>query len=132
MGNGSRTGAVTTHGIMGSRSAWRLILAVLVVAQFVVLYAPSTGGPSTDLPLDKVVHFLIFGVVAFAGVVARVPTGWLVGLLVVQAVGSELIQHWWLSERGGDPADAVADLLGVAAGVLLGRRVLTAQMRPGT
>jgi uncharacterized membrane protein AbrB (regulator of aidB expression) len=96
------------------------VLAVAVVVNVLVLYWPrhvSQGG----IPyIDKVVHVTIFAVVAIAGMRARVPLAWLIGLLVAQAVGSELIQHWFLVNRTGDPADVAADLVGVALGVLIG------------
>jgi hypothetical protein len=49
----------------------------------------------------------------------------LVGLLVVHAVSSELIQHWLLANRSGDPADVAADLVGIAVGLLIGLRLVS-------
>jgi hypothetical protein len=45
-----------------------------------------------------------------------VPARWLLGALVANAVVSELVQHWLLPQRDGDPFDALADLAGVALG----------------
>ena len=54
------------------------------------------------------------------------PRRWaLVGLLALHAPVSELVQHFLLPNRSGDPWDAVADLGGVVLGVTLavvGRR----------
>jgi hypothetical protein len=91
-----------------------------VVAQCVLLYLPGAHGPSTGLPLDKVVHFTVFALVAALGIWARIPVTWLVIGLVGQAVVSELVQQYLLADRGGEVGDVVADLLGVAAGVLAG------------
>ena len=42
-------------------------------------------------------------------------------MLAAHAVVSELVQHWLLPHRSGDAADVLADLAGVALGVLAGR-----------
>ena len=102
------------------REAWaRALFVAAVVAHLVVLYWPrpvSDGG----IPFaDKVVHVVIFAVVVIAGARAGVPLAWLVGLLAVHAVSSELVQHWLLANRSGDPADVAADLVGVAIGAVV-------------
>ena len=94
-------------------SRWAGTTFVLtVIAQLVVLYwprSPSTGG----LPIDKLVHAVVFGAVlaaaAWAGLRPR-----LVGVvLLAHAVVSELVQHYLLPNRSGDWTDAVADAIGV-------------------
>jgi VanZ family protein len=59
---------------------------------------------------------LVFGLVAFTGVRARLPVSWLGPALVLDAVSSELVQHFWLPHRTGDVFDAVADVAGVLIG----------------
>lgn len=115
---------------------WRLpvfVLGFLVLTA--ALYWPSVPdvGPETDLPLDKVVHLALFAVVAFLGAWAGVPTGWLVGLLLAQAVASEVVQAQLLDRRGGDLLDLAADLAGIALGLLTARalRVGPATGSPG-
>lgn len=101
------------------RSA-RWVFAAAVAVQLVVLYAPrapSTGGVPG---VDKAVHLTIFGLVAWSGLRAGVPGRPLVVLLLVHAVVSELLQHFVLPHRSGDPLDAVADATGVAVGALVG------------
>ena len=102
------------------RSRW--LLAAVVLAQLVVLYAPrapSTGGVPG---LDKVVHVLVFAVVAAVGLRARVPR-WVVLLLTVgHAPVSELVQATLLPGRSGDPLDLLADLAGCALGWWVPRR----------
>lgn len=89
------------------------------------LYAPRQAGPDTGLPYaDKVGHFLIFAAVAYLGLRVGVPARWLLAALVLNAIGSEFIQHYLLPQRSGDPFDALADLLGVAAGTWLGIRAV--------
>jgi VanZ like family len=102
---------------------WRAGFVVAVVVHVGVLYwptAPSTGG----IPIDKVVHALIFGGVLWLGARAGVPVRPLTALLAVHAVASELIQHYLLTGRSGDWTDSAADLAGVLIAVLLLRRRL--------
>jgi hypothetical protein len=47
-----------------------------------------------------------------------------VGAFAAHAVASELIQHQWYRYRTGDPFDVVADLAGIAAGLLLLRLIV--------
>ncbi|CCH71203.1 MAG: VanZ family protein [Dermatophilaceae bacterium] len=98
-------------------------LGMTVAAQFFVLYDPApSGGPSFPFS-DKVIHALIF--------LAPVAIALLLGfsqrvvplLFALHAPVSELVQHWFLPHRTGDPWDVVADLVGVALGALLVRRV---------
>jgi hypothetical protein len=104
----------------GSRRAWAAFAGAVLV-NLVVLYWPRAvaGG---DVPyVDKVVHLLVFGAVAFTGVRVGLPVRWLGAVLVLHAVSSELVQHFWIAARSGDPADAVADILGVVVGVAAAR-----------
>ena len=98
--------------------------AVAVLLSLVVLFAPSADGTPTFPGADKLVHLLLFALLAGT-------TRWrfgpaLAGLVIVAAyaVVSELIQGFALPGRSGDPPDVVADLAGVAAGWLLARRLL--------
>ncbi len=97
---------------------WRVALAVLVAVHLAVLYAPDTGGAPTFPAADKVVHVATFASVALAGLRAGLGARWWPALVAGHAVVSELVQHWLLPGRSGDPADVVADLLGAALGVL--------------
>jgi VanZ like family len=100
---------------------WRIGFALAVVVHLAILYwprAPSTGG----IPIDKVVHAVIFGGVLWVGARAGVPVRPLTALLAAHAVVSELIQHYLLAGRSGDPTDTAADLVGVLIVVLLLRR----------
>ena len=90
----------------------QLLFALSVVGHLAVLYwprSPSTGG----LPIDKVVHAVIFGMVLWFAARAALPVWPVAAVLAVHAVASELIQHYVLAGRSGDPADTVADLAGV-------------------
>lgn len=101
---------------------WRVLLAALLAVHLAVLYAPRAGGPELFPGIDKVVHVATFASVAWAGLRAGVPARWWVPLVSAHAVVSELAQHWLLPHRSGDPLDVLADLAGVALGVLAATR----------
>jgi hypothetical protein len=101
-----------------SQRSWRWLLILAAVLNAVVVYAPSAPG-APGLPLiDKVVHFAIFAAVAFAGRRAGVPGALLLGVLLVHAASSEVLQEVLLPERSGDVWDGVADAVGCGAGWL--------------
>ena len=97
----------------------RLIFAVAVAGQLAVLYWPqSVAAPGAVPYLDKGVHALVFGMVAFTGIRAGLPGGPLAAVLVAHAGLSEVVQGSLLAQRAADPWDAVADLGGTALGLL--------------
>ena len=97
--------------------AWRIAFVAAVALQLYGVYAPREAGPHTGIPqIDKVAHCFLFAAVAFTGLKVGVPARWLLGALVANAVVSEVVQHWLLPQRDGDPFDALADLAGVALG----------------
>ncbi|WP_237565838.1 hypothetical protein [Ornithinimicrobium cerasi] len=64
-------------------------------------------------------HLLVF---ALPAAVARwLGARWVLVLLVAHALVSEPLQGWLVPTRQPDPLDAVADLVGIAAGILLAR-----------
>jgi hypothetical protein len=106
---------------------WAFLAAVLI--QLVVLYWPWPVGGRELLPhLDKAVHALVFGAVALAGARAGLPSRPLAAVLVAHAGLSEAVQGSVLDQRGADPRDFIADLIGTALGFLLASVVAR---RPG-
>ena len=103
-----------------------VLLALSVAVQLVVLYAPEGAGPGLFPQADKVVHLLVFLVPAALAVVAGFRRRAVVAVFAAQAVLSEVVQAVLLPHRSGDVLDAVADLTGVALGVLAGSLVLRA------
>ncbi|WP_410790338.1 VanZ family protein [Kribbella sp. C-35] len=102
--------------------AWRIAFVAAVALQLYGVYAPREAGPHVGIPqIDKVAHCFLFAAVAFTGLKVGVPARWLLGALVANAVVSELVQHWLLPQRDGDPFDALADVAGVALGAWLAR-----------
>jgi VanZ family protein len=104
---------------------WRAGFVLACLIHLYGLYSPRQAGPDTGLPYaDKVAHLLLFGSVAFLGLRVGLPARRLLPVLAANAVVSELVQHFLLPHRSGDPFDSLADLVGVTLGAWLGFRVL--------
>ena len=102
---------------------WRIAFVAAVALQLYGVYSPREAGPHVGIPqIDKIAHCFLFAAVAFTGLKVGVPARWLLGALAANAIVSELVQHWLLPQRDGDPLDALADLAGVALGAWLGFR----------
>ena len=101
-----------------SKLLWRLVFGVALAVQLIVVYAPSgPSGPEIN-GVDKVVHALIFFGPAFAALMMGIRARWALGILLLHAPVSELIQAVGLPHRDGDVFDVMADLTGVALGGL--------------
>ncbi|MFW5472028.1 VanZ family protein [Knoellia sp. CPCC 206450] len=98
--------------------------AVAMVVQLAVVYAPSAGGAPAVPHLDKLVHAAVFALPVLFGLLARLPLVPVVAVMALHAPVSEVIQGTLLPQRSGDPWDAVADLVGVALGVVVATAVL--------
>ena len=98
--------------------------AVLALGlQFAVLYAPRAPAVDTGgLPVDKLVHLVAFALPTAALIAAGVPRGWAIGLMAVHGPLSEVVQGAVLADRSAEWGDVVADLAGVALGVLVASR----------
>lgn len=100
---------------------WSVAFAVALLAQCWALYTPNApSGPDFGLPMDKVVHLLMFAAVAWLGVRAGIPPAWMGALMVVQAGISEVIQRSVMTTRSGDWWDFAADLVGIVIGITAG------------
>ena len=94
-----------------------------VALQVAVLYVPrAPEAPTVGLPVDKLVHVLVFALPTYALVRAGMGRGLVVVLMVAQALVSELVQAVALADRSGDVADLLADLVGVGIAVAVLRR----------
>lgn len=92
------------------------------MAQTLALYWPRAAPAAPEgIGLDKVAHVALFAVVAYAGTRANVRQTWLIGLLLGQAVLSEMVQGLWLTQRSGDGWDVIADVAGIALGIGIAR-----------
>ena len=113
--------------------AWRIGVVAACALQLYGVYAPREAGPHLGIPqVDKIAHFFLFAAVAFLGLKVGVPARWLLAALVANAIVSEIVQHYLLPQRDGDPFDALADLTGVALGTWLAFRVLRSTRLRGT
>ena len=102
---------------------------VALLLQLVVLYAPSGGGAAPFPYVDKLVHASVFALPVLLGLLARLPLIPVAAVLALHAPVSEVVQGTLLPQRSGDPWDAVADLAGVALGVLTARAVAARSVR---
>lgn len=79
--------------------------------------------------LDKLVHGALFGVLAAlvarstAGVALRRPALTVFTVAALYALALEAAQHW-VPDRRADALDLLADLVGIALGLWLTRRIL--------
>lgn len=95
----------------------RGVFVLALALQFWALYVPRTPSVDTGLPLDKLVHGGLFAAVTWLGL--RLGYRWIVPAMLAQAGVSELVQHWFLPQRGGDIWDFVADAAGMALAVVI-------------
>ena len=115
------------------RRLWLALLGAALVGQLLGLYAPSApqmGGPTVP-GADKAAHAVMFAAVVLTALRAGLPRRWVLGLSLVHAVLSEVVQHELLPHRSGDLLDVVADVAGIALGAW-GARALSAGGRERT
>jgi VanZ family protein len=123
---------------VSSLRGWHLAAGGAVVAVLLQLWGLyRVAGPPQPpwIPnADKLAHAIGFAVpvmLILLAVALRPPlrsqwptrgiTALVVGVFVVHAVVSELIQHVWYQHRTGDLLDVVADWVGIVAAVALVR-----------
>ena len=105
----------------------RVPFGCAVLLSLVVLFSPDSRVPSGIEINDKVVHAALFLLLAVAGVVAGLPLRALAFGLVLYAGVSEVLQAVLPIDRDGSVFDALADVLGVAAGLAAMALVLRRQ-----
>ncbi len=126
-----KAGAAVGEAHPAGRVGLRVLLVLTVAVQLVVLYAPAGGGPPLFSHADKVIHAVVFLVPVALALLAGFRRGVVVSVFAAQAVLSEVVQAVLLPHRSGDGLDVVADLTGVALGVLLAAAVGRMSARPG-
>lgn len=99
------------------------------LVSLVVLFTPDSGVPTAPPGTDKVVHVALFGALALTGRWAGVRVRALLPVLACYAVGSEPLQGTLPIGRSTDAMDALADLLGVLAGLAAHRGLSAAVSR---
>ncbi|GGD52033.1 hypothetical protein [Pseudoxanthomonas indica] len=98
---------------------WLLSIAIVVILSL------TPPPPFPDLPsgTDKLEHALSYGLLACGAVqlFLRRSSQWLAGLgLVAMGVGLEFAQGAFTTDRMQDPADAIANSVGVLLGLATG------------
>jgi membrane associated rhomboid family serine protease len=101
----------------------RGVFAVAVLVSLAVLFTPGSGVPSSPPGVDKVVHALLFAALALSGRWAGIGGAVLGVLLVAYAAGSEVIQGLAPLDRSASVADWLADVGGLAAGLVLWQKL---------
>ncbi|MBA0049239.1 VanZ family protein [Mycobacteroides sp. LB1] len=91
-----------------------------------LLFTPGGTVPSGPPGADKVVHFLIFGMLAVSSRFARIGEKPTLAWVLAFAACSEVIQALWIPHRDGSLLDLLADAVGLLTGLLLWQKV-----RPG-
>lgn len=102
---------------------------LVVLLSLYVLFSPDPGGPTGPPGSDKLVHLVLFALLAGT-------TQWRFGPLPARLLGvalyagaSEVVQALLLPHRSGDLRDVVADLAGACLGWLLAGSLLTTRRR---
>lgn len=116
----SRTGTGRTRTRTPTRT---LALVGVVLLSLYVLFAPTAGGGPGFTGADKAVHLALFALLALTAARRLGARRGVWATVASYAVVSELVQAIALPRRSGDLLDVVADLLGVALGWLVARRL---------
>ncbi|MGW6448167.1 VanZ family protein [Lentzea sp. NPDC055074] len=108
-----------------------LPFVIAVSLSVVVLFTPESGVPSSPPGTDKVVHTLLFALLAFTGLYAKIPRVLL--WLVLYAGVSEVLQQLITPlHRSGDVLDALVDVLGIGLGWAIASVVRSRRRGPRT
>ena len=110
---------------VGGALPWRVGVLALALLANIGFYLPEVRGSAVGAALpgaDKIVHVAVFALTVWAAgrLLAprrRFPMGWVVIIAILHAGLIELIQGVALPDRAADPADVLADVIGIALGV---------------
>lgn len=103
---------------------WVSVWALLIVAVIAVCLGPPPEIPDMPENTDKAEHFLTYVMLAFGAVqlfATRRALCWAGVGLVLLGIGIEFAQGAFTVDRSADPFDALANTLGVLAGLSLAR-----------
>ncbi|MDN5916725.1 MAG: VanZ family protein [Pseudonocardia sp.] len=103
---------------MGKTPFGRFVpLAIAIVLSLVVFFTPASGVPTAPAGTDKVIHLLLFALLAVTGRWAGLRATTLLLGLLVYAGASEVAQAILPIGRDGDVWDAAVDVTGAVLGV---------------
>ena len=98
-------------------------LAAFVLSVAVILYlslAPNEDVPGSELVWDKAAHSIAYTILAIVGLLFSTHRRWMVVLAVWSiGIGVEFAQAAMPYGRQGDWRDALANTIGIAAGLAL-------------
>ncbi|WP_086666721.1 hypothetical protein [Lentzea kentuckyensis] len=101
-----------------------LPFVIAALLSVVVLFTPESGVPTAPPGTDKVIHTLLFALLAFTGLYAKISR--VLPMLVVYAGVSEVLQQLITPlHRSGDVLDALVDVLGIGLGWFVFARIGT-------
>jgi len=95
----------------------------VVLLSLVVLFTPASGTPTVYPGVDKLIHLGLFAALALTGRWAGLRPAALAVGLTAYAAASEVLQAVLPIERDAAWTDALADVVGVAVGLLVARFV---------
>ncbi|HEY9254653.1 MAG TPA: VanZ family protein [Stenotrophomonas sp.] len=105
-------------------AVWVGLWGLMIVAVIAVCLGPPPQIPELPSNSDKAEHFLTYVLLAFGAVqlfATRRALAWAGLGLVLLGVGIEVAQGLLTVDRSADPFDALANTLGVLAGLLSAR-----------
>ena len=106
--------ALAVHGPLS-----RAVFVTAVLVSLAVLFTPGSDVPLVPPGVDKIVHAVLFALLAacgrWAGIDGRV-LGW---LLLLYAAGSEVAQALLVPGRSGSIGDLLADVVGMVTALLM-------------
>jgi hypothetical protein len=120
----SPTSPFASHGALS-----RGVFAVACLVSLAVLFAPPSDVPPSPFGVDKLVHGLLFAVLACTGRWAGARPRVLAVVLLCYAGGSELLQGTDLVDRDASWADLLADAVGVGVGLAAWRALARSGQR---
>ncbi len=95
------------------------MFASVLVLSLVILFVPGNDVPAAPVGVDKVVHLVLFGALAYTAVLAGLGRSSAIGLLLLYAAGSEVLQALPVLGRSASALDWLADAAGVLVGIAL-------------
>ncbi|TDZ81336.1 VanZ family protein [Mycobacteroides salmoniphilum] len=101
---------------------WLTLLGAFAVA-CLLLFTPGGTAPSGPPGADKVVHVLIFGMLAVSSRFARIGEKATLAWVLAFAACSEVIQALWVPRRDGSLLDLLADAVGLLTGLWLWKKI---------
>lgn len=108
-----------------------LPFVIAALLSVVVLFTPESGVPTAPPGTDKVIHTLLFALLAFTGLHAKISH--VLPLLVVYAGVSEVLQQLITPlHRSGDVLDALVDVAGIGLGWAIAAAIRSRRRGPRT